>query len=127
MRVFIVDDSAIVRSALLTLLSSLDDVELVGEASSGQAALESIRRLKPDVVILDIHMADGPNGIRILEQIKKDDDPPVIVMLTNYSFEQYRRKCLEAGADFFFDKSTEFEKVPEVLKALGQKPGKGGH
>ena len=68
-------------------------------------ALESVRELVPDVVILDIRMP-GDSGIEVLEKMKKNVDPPVVIMFTNYPFPQYREKCRQAGAEFFFDKSV---------------------
>jgi len=79
-----------------------------------QQAIEHIRQQGPDVVILDIKMPGG-NGIDVLNEIEKNDQVPVVIMLTNYPYPQYKKKCMDAGADFFFDKSREFEKVIEVL------------
>jgi len=99
------------------MLSELKNVEVIGEAKSALEAKEAIPGLKPDVVILDIRMPGG-NGIEVLKHIKKGRNPPVVIMLTNYPYPQYRKKCTDAGANFFFDKSTEFEKLTEVLKKL---------
>ena len=77
----------------------------------------AIRRLKPDVVILDIHLP-GSSGIEVLEAIKKDKPAPIVIMFTNYPYPQYRKRCMDLGADFFFDKSTEHEKLTEVFKRL---------
>ena len=117
MKVFIVDDSAVVRERLLGLLSEAADVQVIGEAEGCQEASSDIRKLKPDAVILDIRMPDG-SGIDVLKVIKKMKTPPMVIMFTNYPYPQYRKKCIEAGADFFFDKSTEFQKVTELLKQM---------
>jgi len=117
--VFIVDDSAVFRERLIDMLSELKGVEIVGEAGGPHEAIKAIQKLKPDAVILDIRMPGG-NGIEVLKKIKKDKPAPMVIMLTNYPYPQYRKKCMDAGADFFFDKSTEFEKVTEVLKKLTQ-------
>jgi DNA-binding NarL/FixJ family response regulator len=119
MKVFIVDDSRAFRKELINLLSKLKEIEIVGQAEDSVKAMEAIQRLKPYVVILDIRMHGG-NGIEVLTNIKKDRNPPLVIVLTNYPYPQYRKKCKEAGADFFFDKSTEFEKVAKVLKKLTQ-------
>ena len=60
----------------------------------------------------------GASGINRLHEMKKDKPAPIIMILTNYPYPQYRKKCADAGADYFFDKSTEFDKVPEVLQKL---------
>jgi DNA-binding NarL/FixJ family response regulator len=116
-RVFIVDDSAIIRERLEMILSELKGIEIIGQAKGSAEAEEAIPKLKPDVVILDIRMHGG-NGIEVLKNIKKDKNSPLVIMLTNYPYPQYRKKCKDAGADFFLDKSTEFDKIPEVLKKL---------
>jgi DNA-binding NarL/FixJ family response regulator len=113
-KVFIADDSSEMRERIRMLLSELEKVEMIGEAENVQEAIENIRQKGPDVVILDIRMPGG-NGIDVLREIEKNDQVPIIIMLTNYPHQQYRKKCMDAGADFFFDKSKEFEKVVEVL------------
>jgi DNA-binding NarL/FixJ family response regulator len=113
--VFIVDDSPVVRERLAHMISELPDTEIVGQADIAFEAINSIRRSKPSVVVLDISMPGG-SGIYVLENIKKEKPAPVVIMLTNFAHDQYRQKCLQLGADYFFDKSTEFEKVIEVLR-----------
>ena len=119
MKVFIVDDSALVRERLIALISEYPEIEITGQAENAQEAINSIRKLKPDVVILDIRMPGG-NGIEVLRNIKKYNSAPTVIILTNYPYPQYRKKCMEAGADYFFDKSTEFHKIIEVIKKLIQ-------
>jgi YesN/AraC family two-component response regulator len=116
-KVVIADDSALVRERLAALVSDLEDVELVGQASNAPEAIEITQRLKPDVVILDVRMPGG-NGIQVLEAIKKKNAAPVAIILTAFPYPQYRKKCLEVGAEFFFDKATEFERVAQVVKQL---------
>lgn len=115
--VFIVDDSPIVRDRLTTLLSELPGVEVVGQADIAFEAIDSIRKLRPSVVVLDISMPGG-SGMHVLETIKQDRPEPMVIMLTNFAHDHYRQKCLQSGADYFFDKSTEFERVSEVLRQL---------
>ena len=115
--VFIVDDSPVVRDRLVTLISELPNVEIIGQADIAFEAINSIRQLRPSVVVLDISMPGG-SGMYVLETIKKDRPGPLVIMLTNFAHDQYRQKCLQLGADYFFDKSTEFERVTEVLRRL---------
>jgi DNA-binding NarL/FixJ family response regulator len=117
LKVVIADDSALVRERLAALVSDLEDVELVGQAGNAIEAIEITQRLKPDVVILDIRMPGG-NGIQVLEMIKANEAGPLVIMLTAFPYPQYRQKCLEAGAEYFFDKTTEFERVTQVVKQL---------
>ena len=117
MKVFIADDSLEVRKRIIAMLSDLQKIDIIGEAENVQEAINSIQELKPDVIILDIRMPGG-SGIDVLKKIKKINHVPVIIMLTNYPYPQYRKTCLDAGADFFFDKSGEFEKVVDVLRGI---------
>jgi YesN/AraC family two-component response regulator len=117
LRVFIADDSLLIRERLAALVSGLEDTELVGQAGETPEAMEAIQRLKPDVVILDIHMPGG-SGLQVLKTIKQAESAPVAIMLTAYSYSQYRRSCMQAGAEYFFDKSTEFNRVSQVLEQL---------
>jgi DNA-binding NarL/FixJ family response regulator len=114
-KVFVADDSPIVRERLISMLTELPNVEIVGETGVAMEAIDSIRKLKPNAVVLDISMPGG-GGMSVLETIKKDDEAPLVIMLTNFSNEPYRRRCLQLGADYFFDKSSEFEKVIQVLR-----------
>jgi DNA-binding NarL/FixJ family response regulator len=117
MKVLIVDDSAIVGERLASILSEFPEIELLEQVKDGLEALEYIRTLKPDVVILDIGLP-GRNGMEILEEVKSEEPAPVVMILTNYPYPQYQQRCAEAGADFFFDKSIEFDSVPQTFKQL---------
>ena len=117
-KVFLADDSSVVRERLVALLTEIPGIEIVGQAEDAFAALEAIPVLKPDVVVLDIYMPGSVTGMYVLERMKSERNAPLIIMLTNYSYEQYKKRCLAAGAAYFFDKSNEFERVPEVLLEL---------
>jgi DNA-binding NarL/FixJ family response regulator len=114
-KVFIADDSLIVREHLVTMLDELAGVEIVGQAENVAEAISAIRILKPDVVILDILMPGG-SGIKVLQNIKQAGAGPMVIILTNYPYPVFRQKCLQAGADFFLDKSTEFDQIPELFE-----------
>ena len=117
MKVLIVDDSELVRERLKDMISETTEVESVSQAKDLLEAIISFHKLNPEVVILDIRIPGG-SGIDMLQKLKKSKQAPVVIILTSYPYPQYRRRCIETGADFFFDKSTEFDKVPEVLKQL---------
>ena len=117
MKVFIADDSREIRNRIITMLSDIETIDMIGQAENVEDAINSIRKINPDVVILDIRMPGG-SGIDVLENIDKRNRVPVVIMLTNYPYPQYRKKCMDAGADFFFDKSGEFEKVIEVVSGI---------
>ncbi len=125
MKVFLVDDSIIIRQRLKRMLANVGDIEIAGEAGEVHEAMDAILLNKPDVILLDIHLLGG-SGIDVLETVKKAQPAPAVIVLTNYPYPQYRQKCLEASADFFFIKSTEFDEVVPALKRLGdshQPPG----
>jgi DNA-binding NarL/FixJ family response regulator len=90
------------------------------EAGDVVEAINSIQGLRPDVAILDIRMPGG-NGIGVLKAIREKNINTKVIMLTSYPYPKYRKKCMEVGADFFFDKSTEFKKICEVLKQAAVK------
>jgi DNA-binding NarL/FixJ family response regulator len=123
-KVFIVDDSLIVREHLVTMLDELAGIEIVGQAENVAEAISGIRIIQPDVVILDIRMPGG-NGIDVLQTIKQDEVAPMVIILTNYPYPAYRKKCLQAGADFFLDKSTEFDQIPELFEWFKRGAGSG--
>jgi DNA-binding NarL/FixJ family response regulator len=117
MRLFIADDSEILRVRLVDMLSEIEGIEIIGQAQESLDAIESIQKLNPQVVILDIRMP-RINSIKVLKAIKKDDQSPTVIIFTNYPYPQYRKRCMDLGADFFFDKSTEFEKLFDTVKYL---------
>ncbi|HEV2913747.1 MAG TPA: response regulator transcription factor [Pyrinomonadaceae bacterium] len=120
--IFIVDDSKAIRERLAKMLSEIDGVKVIGEASNAAEAVTGIRTLKPKVVILDIQMPDG-NGIEVLKIIKQEKPAPLVMMMTNHSSAYYREKCLKLGADYFLDKARDFEKLVEIFKDLIERYG----
>jgi DNA-binding NarL/FixJ family response regulator len=118
-KIFIADDSLIVREHLVTMIEELVGIEIVGQAGTVAKAISAIGKLQPDMVILDIRMPGG-SGIDVLQRVKQDEPAPVVIILTNYPYPAYRQKCLQAGADFFLDKSTEFDQTPELFERYKQ-------
>ncbi len=117
MRLFIADDSEILRTRLIDMLSEIEGLEIIGQAQNSFDAIQLIQKLNPHVVILDIRMPQV-NGIKVLKAIKKNNHHLKVIIFTNYPYPQYRKRCLDLGADFFFDKSTEFEKLIDTVKYL---------
>jgi len=116
-RVYVVDDSDFVRERLIEMLSELQEVEILGGTGDPGEALAAIREMVPDTVILDIRLP-GKSGVEVLRDLKKEKPSPIVIILTNYPYPQYRKECTEAGADYFFNKSTEFNKIANVLTGL---------
>ena len=117
LKIFITDDSMIVVEKLTNILSEIKDIKILGNTHDASKAAGIVKKLNPDVVILDIHLYGG-NGIDVLKQIKKEKPSTVVIILTNYPEEDYRKVCLEEGADYFLDKSIDFEKVIDICKRL---------
>jgi DNA-binding NarL/FixJ family response regulator len=113
--VVIADDSLIVQEHLVTMLEELAGIEIVGQAENVAEAINAISQLQPDVVILDILMPGG-SGIDVLENIKQDGAGPMVIILTNYPYPVFQEKCLQAGANYFLDKSTEFDQIPGLFE-----------
>ena len=113
-KVLIVDDSEQIRERLAVLLSESSEIRLVGQAGNSLEALEAVQRLRPDIVILDIRLP-GVSGIEVLKEIKARYPEVVVIMLTNFDYAQYRRQCRRMGADYFLNKTLEFEKIVETI------------
>lgn len=112
--VLIVDDSASIRQRLITLLAESPQIRIVGEAGNNREALDSMARVQPDTVILDIRMPGG-SGIELLKQIKSRYPEMRVIMLTNFDYAAYRRQCHQLGADHFLNKTLEFEKIIDTV------------
>lgn len=117
MNVFIVEDAEIVREGLKNMLDEIPGVEVIGHAVDEQGAIEKIDAMLPDLVILDIKLQTG-SGINVLQVVKKRHPAIKVMMLTNHSDEIYVRRCMSAGANYFFDKSYEFTRVGAVISQL---------
>ena len=117
MNVLIVDDSSVIRERLAGLLSELEGVHVVGEAETPEEAIAAAERLSPDVVLLDIRLRGG-NGVEVLPKIKKMIHPPVVIVMTNYPYPQYRMVSKSMGADHFFHKTSELTEVIATIRNL---------
>lgn len=116
MNVFVVEDSSLLRERLLGTLKEVEGVRVIGFAETASEAIEQIQELNPDAVILDIRLRQG-TGLQVLQACKVRGKPPLVIVLTNFAYPQYRKKFLDAGAEFFLDKSNEFDQVAPVLQA----------
>lgn len=118
-RVFLVEDSPLLCEKIVEEISDEGRVEVVGQAGTEGAAMRRVGDARPDVVIIDIRLREG-NGVNVLRFIAgmRWLERPVLIVLTSYAIAEYERECRALGADYFFDKATEFERVGEVLQSL---------
>lgn len=134
MNLLIMDDATLIRKRIVEMLSDLQGVDAIFESEDVASAVKMIDEHKPEVIILDIQVPpDGVlrNGIDVLKLTRKKYPSSGIIMLTNFANKQYEEECTRAGADFFFDKSSEFEQVPDAVVEImrrqtnNQKPTSG--
>ena len=105
MKVLIVDDSDLLQIRLAKAIHKVDEYIKIYQAYSCKEAIELSAPLYPDIIILDISLPDG-SGIDLLKQFKNDDPGVMVLIFTNYPTDEFKSKCLEMGADQFFDKSS---------------------
>lgn len=96
-RVFIAEDHAIVRKGVRSLLSLEPDIEVIGEATNGQEAVDKVKELNPDVILMDLVMP-GMNGIQAIQQIKMDQPDARILVLTSFAADDMVFPAIKAGA-----------------------------
>lgn len=117
LRVLVADSGASVNESLVALLSDFEGLSVFGCAQDPGRVLTLVRRLNPDVVLLDLHMEERA-GLRILKQIKSLPQPPLVVVLSHCDLPPIREAALAAGADYFFLKATECGRLQEVFGNL---------
>jgi two-component system response regulator DevR len=116
MKVFLVEDSALLRERLTGLLASVPGAVLVGHAAAAAEALAGIRAASPEVVVCDIQL-EGGSGFDVLREARLAFPGIDFYMLTNFASESYRQAAERYGARGFFDKSTQFDALLSVLSA----------
>ena len=114
MRVLLADDSPLILTRMRDMAEHHKGVEIVGMAGNGPDALEALKLLKPDMVILDIEMA-GLSGLEILHEIRKVDKSLTFVVLALFSSDDNRKEAMNLGANYFFSKSDGFKKIDQLL------------
>ncbi len=117
LRVFLVEDTIPIRQRMAARLGAIDGVEIVGEAEESGAALTGIDTTRADVVLLDLRLTAG-TGIELLVSLAKSISTVVTIVLTNHSSPWFRQACLAAGAQHFFDKTSEFDLACDTIKRI---------
>jgi len=120
MRVFLVEDSPLVCERLRAMLAGIEGTRAVGTAATAREAIERIRSEHPDVVLLDLRLAEG-SGFEVLRALRAQACAVEVYMLSNTADAPYRRAAEHLGARGYYDKSTEFERVRDALADRAQR------
>ena len=119
-RVLLVDDQQLIRAGFRMILDAEEGIEVVGECADGTQAVDSVRRLKPDVVLMDIRMPEM-DGIEATRRIAGDGDAaPRVLMLTTFDLDEYVYDALHAGASGFLLKDVPAEQLVDGIRVIAQ-------
>ncbi|WP_217134577.1 response regulator [Leucobacter chinensis] len=114
--VLLVDDHPVVRSGLRAVLSAHPSLTIVGEAATGEEALSLAQHLTPAVVLCDLRLGDGIDGIETTKQLRALDDAPIVLMLTTFDRDAEVIGAIEAGAAGYLLKDAEPESIAEAIE-----------
>lgn len=123
-KVLLVDDQAVVRAGFRVILEEAGDIEVVGEASNGPTAVTAARRLRPDVICMDVRMPGG-DGLTATREIasSRTGDAPAVLVVTTFDLDDYVFGALEAGADGFILKDSEPADLVDAIRKLARGQG----
>ncbi len=116
-KVMLADDHALMREGIKHLLEFDGSIEVIEEASDGLECLEKLKRVKPDILLLDINMPDM-NGIEVLEELKRKNNPVKILMLTVHSEVEYLVKAVDIGADGYILKDSGSIELKQAINVI---------
>ena len=127
LRVLVVENSRILAKRIVEWLEADARIEVAATVDNAPAAIEVLRRLKPDAVIVDVALAAHTNGFDVLRAIPRDTtaEGPVAIVFTNHSSRPYRDAALRLGAAHFFDKSNDFNRMVTEVERLAERRGMG--
>jgi DNA-binding NarL/FixJ family response regulator len=117
--IVVIDDNAAVREALRHRLTMIPEVEIGGEFSEAATALQALRALPPDIVILDVAL-ESSNGLGLLKTIRAEQPSTKVLVFSNHAEPAYRRKFLSSGAYAFFDKSFDLDLLCNTIRTFLQ-------
>ncbi|MGZ8228549.1 MAG: response regulator [Burkholderiales bacterium] len=118
MKVFLVEDSAPLCERLVEMIEAEGEHNVVGHAATYADAVDGIAATQPDVGIFDIRLQHG-NGIDALAEAKRRVPRLVGIVMSNYATPQHVKASADAGAEYFLDKSADFERITEILSSIG--------
>jgi DNA-binding NarL/FixJ family response regulator len=119
LRVFLIEDSPDVRDLFLVFFHVPGEVEIVGHADTENESVAEILASPVDAIVVDLNLREG-NGLAVIEKIRKANltPRPSIIVFTNQPYPEIRRRAMQLEADYFFDKSVDFEGVRDTLRKL---------
>jgi DNA-binding NarL/FixJ family response regulator len=118
-RVMLVDDQTLVRQGVRSLLALSEDIEVIGEAADGEAAIESVPQLDPDVLLLDMRMP-GKNGLEVLQELAQSKQLPPTIILTTFDDDELVLSGIRAGARGYLLKDVALEELLDAVRAVAE-------
>ncbi|MBL4624135.1 MAG: response regulator transcription factor [Flavobacteriales bacterium] len=121
-KIVLVDDHALIRAGYKSILDDIEDITLIGEAANGEAAIQIVGELKPDVLVLDITMP-GKSGLEVAKELRANGSDVKILMLSMHKEEAYIKQSIENGADGYLVKDTDSDHFIQAIRTIstGQK------
>jgi DNA-binding NarL/FixJ family response regulator len=116
MKVFLVEDALAIRERIKATIEEIGGI-VVGESATQEDAIKGLLATRPDVAVIDLNLAAG-SGIEVLRQIRHAVPKIYSVVLSDYSHEQYKQPCMQAGADFFMNKSNDYKSFIILMNSL---------
>lgn len=116
-KVLLVEDSVVVAERLVEVLRAIPEVNLLGTVNTENAAVESLRREPPDIVLLDLHLKQG-TGFGVLRALATMQIKPHVIVLTNYDLPEYMQASLTLGAAHFLDKARDLFRLSEIMRDI---------
>ena len=117
LRVLLVEDSPVIRGLITEIINDVPGVKVAESVQSEQDAIDAVRRLEVDVVILDLQLRKG-TGFGVLRAMRDMPKRPIVVVLTNFALRSYREAALALGARDFLDKSRDYDRLPAILTEI---------
>jgi two-component system response regulator NreC len=119
-RILIVDDHAVVRTGLTMLLNARPDMEVIGEAAEGTEAIEKAQQFKPNVILMDLSMPHGKDGLTATSEIKKILPDTAILVLTMHDDQEYLFRAIQAGGSGYILKSAPHEELVTAIQSVSR-------
>jgi len=119
-RILLVDDHAVVRSGLAMLLNAKTDMEVVGEAADGEEAILKARECRPDVVLMDLSMPHGKDGLSTTAELKKEMPETSVLILTMHDDEEYLFRAIHLGASGYLLKSAPHDEMISAIRHVAE-------